>query len=78
MSLQAGFALTVRFGTNFRNMVLLTTVTKLAVACSEMLAHRSIIWSQGDISCVSGPFGQMQHQDFVSSFYLNYAAKKFD
>ena len=78
MSLQAGFALTVSFGTDFRDMVLLTTTTKLAVACLEMLAHQSIIWSQGDISWVRGPFGQVQHQDFVSSFYLNYAAKKFD
>ena len=39
MSLQAGFALTVSFDTNFRVMVLLATVTKLAVACLEVLAH---------------------------------------
>ena len=57
MSLQAGLALTVSFDTSLGDMVLLTRLTKLAVACLEMLAHQSIIWSQGDISCVRGPFG---------------------
>ena len=50
MSLEAGFVNTVCLGTVFRDVALLASSTKLAMASLEMFADLDIICSQGDIS----------------------------